>query len=196
MINQARLLIDNLEIDKAIPIIELLLENNITEAYGMMAYICEYQKNPNSKKFYSEYYRRLEIEAQNGNDQSALLLADALRWHYSNNIQRNDTKALELYITSAQNGNSQAQFTLYEIHNIGDLGLKRSLDRSLEYLKLAVKNNHPEALFEFGLFEIKNNNIKEGIEYIKKSSDLGYWRAHDYLSRFIASGAAIKSSIL
>lgn len=184
----AERLIDNLELDKALPLVHSLIDLGVVEAYGMLAYIYDYKHQTLGmynkkiiKNAYTKYYEELEKDFNNGNLLSGMKLAGALRFYMSNNIDQNDKKALFIYQKCASNGLDKAAIILSEIYRMGDLGVKVDFDKSISLLEAAVKRENIEAMHELGILLFKINKNK-ALNLIQMAAQRGYWQSIDYLA--------------
>lgn len=104
VLKTAEELLDNLEVERALPLVQSLADAGVTEAYGMLAYIYDYKYqnfgSPSKQAVaaaYGKYYAALEQDFRRGNLRAGMKLAGALRFHAANHIAKDDEKALLIY---------------------------------------------------------------------------------------------------
>lgn len=194
-LENAKRFVDNLEIDIALPLIYSLIDCNIVEAYGLLAYIYnyEYQKHGKYTKeiidnAYKQYYIALEKDFHKGNLLSGMKLAGALRFYMSNHIVQDDEKALSIYQKCAKEGLNEAKIILAEIYKEGDLGTMQDINKYLNLMQSAAFNGSVEAMHELGIAFL-NKNQQIALYWIKKAANLGYWQSIEYLEQLVKKQA-------
>lgn len=181
-------LMDNLEIDKALPLIYSLINDGVIDAYALLAYAYEYQYRTQGKynkkmikDIYQKYYDLLEQDFNNGNLKSGMKLAGALRFFMANYIERDDEKALRIYKQCASSGLNEAKIILAEIYKEGDLGVKKDMRKYFNLLKSAAIGGSIEAMHELGIALLPKNS-QSALFWIQKAAEAGYWQSIEYLT--------------
>ena len=187
MLKTAEDLIDNLEIDRALPLVQSLIRSDITEAYGMLAYIYDYQQrnfgSPDKQtveQAYGQYYEALENDFHHGNLRSGMKLAGALRFHTANHIAKDDKKALLIYQKCASEGLDEAAITLAEIYKTGDLGTEADLGKCVALLASAAEKGNAQAMHELGILLLQDHR-DQALDWIAKAAQKGYWQSVEYI---------------
>jgi TPR repeat protein len=80
----------------------------------------------------------------------------------------NYKKAVEYFLKSANNGNSESQYILGYFYT-GGIGVKQDLKQSLKWYEKAAKNNHTNAQINLGFMYIAGHGTK--VDYKKAA----YW---------------------
>jgi hypothetical protein len=86
----------------------------------------------------------------------------------------------------SQKGNSRANYGLFYSFFHGK-GLAKNSKSAFEYLRIAVNQKHPRALYTYGFELIKGRNIMkneiDGLAYIKEAARLGLVLAQNFLEK-------------
>ena len=81
----------------------------------------------------------------------------------------NHKKAVEYFLKSANNGNSESQYILGYFYT-GGIGVKQDLKQSLKWYEKAAKNNHINAQINLGFMYIAGHGTK--VDYKKQHTGL------------------------
>ncbi|QMT46594.1 sel1 repeat family protein [Neisseria bacilliformis] len=187
VLKTAEELLDNLEVDKALPLVQSLAGAGVTEAYGMLAYIYDYKHqnfgSPDEQTVaaaYGNYYAALEQDFRRGNLRAGMKLAGALRFHAANHIAKDDQKALLIYQQCAAEGWDEAAITLAEIYKTGDLGVEADFGRCISLLASAAEKGNAQAMHELGILLLPNHRSR-ALDWIAKAAQKGYWQSVEYI---------------
>ena len=187
MLKTAENLINNLEVDRALPLVQSLIRSGVTEAYGMLAYIYDYRRqnfgSPDKQtveQAYGQYYEALENDFRRGNLLSGMKLAGALRFHTANHIAKDDEKALLIYQKCASAGWDEAVITLAEIYKTGDLGTEADLGKCAALLASAAEKGNAQAMHELGVLLLQDHR-EQALDWISKAAQKGYWQSVEYI---------------
>ncbi len=188
-LEKAKKWVDNLETDIALPLINSLIACDVVEAYGLLAYVYNYEYQRQGKYTqeiidyaYNQYYSALEKDFYKGNLSSGMKLAGALRFFMSNHIIQDDEKALSIYQKCAKEGLNEAKIILAEIYKEGDLGVMQDMNQYFYFMQSAAFNGSTEAMHELGIVFL-NKNQRIALYWIKKAANLGYWQSIEYLEQ-------------
>ena len=100
-------------------------------------------------------------------------LDKANQYYLGNNLNKDYSKALELYKKAASNGIDEANFSLGLMHHYGK-GKLVSYEEAYDYYYKSALNNNPEAQFNLGLMERyglgRPINLENAFNWFKKSS--------------------------
>jgi|GEM_PF-6951914 len=192
MLKAALAACEELEYNKAIPLLLQLADMSVPVACMNLGYIYKYgseeENIPANEKqstfWYSKYFFLLNMLSNNGDWEASYKLASC--YQYGDNIACDEKKAVELYAAAAEAGHSKSQYHLATLWKYGWCGLNADRERHLFWLEKATTANYPEALYTKGLFYIGESNSspsEEGMILIKRSAELGFWPAAEYLKR-------------
>jgi len=109
-------------------------------------------------------------------------------YHFGTGVAEDDSKAFDLFLAAAQQGNADAQYQLAGLYIYGFVNNAPTLDLDQEaarwYIAAAVQN-HAAAQYSLGLLLIAGTGViqdsKEGITWIRRSAELGHPPARDFL---------------
>jgi len=112
-------------------------------------------------------------------------------YHFGNGVTEDDTKAFELFLAAAEQGNADAQYQLAGMYIYGFVKNVPALDLDQEaarwYIAAAVQN-HAAAQYSLGLLLIAGTGViqdnKEGMTWIRRSAELGHLPARNFLGEY------------
>lgn len=96
-------------------------------------------------------------------------------------VATDHTKAVAAFEKAANAGHVGAQFHLATLYKHGWCGLPQDDVRYQEWLALAAKSGHPEALYLSGL-QLIHERRDDAIKLIKRAAESGFWPAREYLA--------------
>lgn len=109
---------------------------------------------------------------------------------YGKGVERNVEEGLKWYKKSADQGFTKAQYYLAE-HYISSNDILRQ-NEGYELKRKLAEENYPKAQYSVGLQYFVGDRVimneEEAIKWFKLSSDGGYWKASQMLSRFYYYG--------
>lgn len=125
-------------------------------------------------------------------------------WHFANlpaeeHLKRavvafdaKDFRSAERHFTvAADKGNAEAQYRLALLYDQGNI-LPENLSKSLKYIHMSAKQNHPDALYALGVFLSRgyegNPDEVQIISYYEKAATLGNISAMKSLISFYLMG--------
>ncbi len=185
---QALAAYSDLDYKQALPLLEELAALEIPDACVHLAYIYADGNEDVAKDealstiWYSKYFFLLRRQVQAGDAEASYKLASS--YQYGSGIRCDEKKAVEFYTLSASNGHAEAQFHLSCLWKYGWCGLRANPEQRMYWLDQAVRLEHPEALYTFGLMYMQDTDDfdkEQGLHFIRRSAELGYWVAIDYL---------------
>ncbi|UYZ84272.1 hypothetical protein MTZ49_01445 [Entomomonas sp. E2T0] len=136
-----------------------------------------------SSQWNDKYLFFLKKYSDDGNLEATLELGRA--YQYGSCIGINNKKAVALITKAAEGGLDEAQFHLQGLYRYGWAGLAKDYEKVSYWLDKAAAQEHLEALYQKGLdLLVLDSNRSKGINYIKRSADLGFWVAIEYLDSF------------
>ncbi len=159
-----------------------------------------------NKNILKELLNVLNISSNNGDSEAQYWLANI----YSNGdiIEKNYTKALELYTKSAKHGNDKSQTNLGKIYlfdkNDGTLDIVNG-EEAIYWFKKAAENGNVEGQFNlawmYGYYDNFNNNprveknIKKAFEWMMKSANNEYSRSQRWLGMMYERGEGCQKDL-
>lgn len=129
--------------------------------------------------WYSKHTLLLRRLAESG-DLDALVNLGKL-YQYGQAVTADHAKAVAAFEKAANASHAGAQFHLASLYKHGWCSLPHDEVRYHEWLALAAKSGHPEALYLTGL-ELIHDRRDDAIKLIKRAADSGFWPACDYLA--------------
>lgn len=150
----------------------------------MSIYRVDDSLNDSSKSsWWNDKYLFFKKYSDNSNLNATLELG--LAYQYGSCIGINNKKAVALIEKAAEEGLDEAQFHLSGLYRYGWAGLAKDYEKISCWLDKAVAQEHLEALYQKGLDLLTlDSNSSEGINYINRSAELGFWVAKEYLDSF------------
>lgn len=144
--------------------------------------------NIDNEKSIGMYKRYIDLlwKKFNDHDSSAGFLLGN-EYQYGEVVEKNESLAVKLYEKCAKNGHGQAAFHLSCLLQYGWCGLLQNMSLAREWLDIAVNAEWPEALYHKGLQLCSGNISPEGLVLIKRSADLDFWPAIEYLKAKLLS---------
>ena len=171
------------EMPAAIERFTTLAEQGLAEACQQLGFIFKTEEKfldpERSQLWYGKYLFLLRRAAENG-DASALLSLGQ-HYQYGELVGTNYNKARSLFLRAAQMGHEEAQFHLANLFLHGWCGCPQDDDQYVEWLSRAADAQHPEALFTKGTRLRAAGVEDEGLALIRRSAELGFWVAQEYL---------------
>lgn len=171
------------EIPAAIERFTALAEQGVAEACQYLGFILKTEEKfsdpERSRLWYGKYLFLLRRAAENGD--SSALLSLGKHYQYGELVGTNYEKARLLFLRAAQMGHAEAQFHLSNLFLYGWCGCPQDDDQYIEWLSRAADAEHPEALFKKGTRLRAGGAEAEGLCLIRRSADLGFWVAQEYL---------------
>ncbi|KAK8848323.1 hypothetical protein M9Y10_019386 [Tritrichomonas musculus] len=130
----------------------------------------------------AKYYK---MAADKGDVESMISYASML--DDGEGIDENKKEAAKYYSKAADEGDVQSMFFAATIYDDEDNGFGVDLRKSAKYYKMAADRGDKESMYFYGLKLLDGEGVdideEEGYKYIKKSADLGYDRAINYLNK-------------
>eukprot|EP01080_Neovahlkampfia_damariscottae_P000203 gene203-4449_t len=128
---------------------------------------------------FEQYFECLLKSSQKGYIKATIELAE-----YYKSI-KNFKKSFNYFQIGANQNDAHCQYQLGMMYYYGE-GVEQNDDKSLEYFKLSANQEFTESEFRLGVYYllIEIENIKLGIEYLKKASNKGHKDAKDLLNSY------------
>ena len=165
--------------DNSVDLISTWLEESNNLAYwDVLPLVAKYIHQVNPNKHTAEY-ELLLLSAEKSNSQSLFELA---KMHKNGHVvNKNNTKAIELYQTSAKLGNASAQLDLGYYFENGALGLNKNNDIAFEWYSKSAKQFNAIALSNLANFYEHGKAVKQDLtmaaKYYNESAAAGYHKA-------------------
>lgn len=101
------------------------------------------------------------------------------------------TSALELFLKEAEQGNSEAQFSVGVMYRNGQ-GIAKNYDESLKWLRISAAQKYRPAIYAIGLAYIHGLGMQkdphEAMKYFQKGHDLQHARSSEALAMIYLYG--------
>jgi TPR repeat protein len=88
-------------------------------------------------------------------------------------VKIDEGRAYQYILESAKIGFADAQFRLSILCREG-IGTEKSEEDWIKWLRAAVKQNHPDAVYAAGIYHLEKDEEKQALEYIETSAKLGH----------------------
>ncbi|MDR2449415.1 MAG: sel1 repeat family protein [Prevotellaceae bacterium] len=145
---------------------------------GMM-----YKQGMGCQKSEKEAYRYFRLAAEKGNGKAAFNLG--LMWKYSDSLKVDLEASTKWFQKSAELGYKDAHYAVGYTYYKG-IGIKQDYTKAVEHLQLAADNKHAPAMFLLGFCYLNGYGVErdaeKGKRLIKKTADMGYDRAIDFMA--------------
>lgn len=122
-------------------------------------------------------------QAQSGDVKAMVELAEIYRNSWDDG---SDANALKWLTKAAEAGSSEAMFKLYEVYNMGNLGVDSDEDTANAWLSKSAAKGYGEALFTQGNNCYYDDEAK-GLALITKGAEAGCAEAQYFLSTYYAN---------
>lgn len=126
------------------------------------------------KKDIAESIPHLGIGASIGDTVSRLFLADA--YLQGKGVKKDVSKATDMFLDLAMEGNPDAQFALGNMYFLGE-AVPKDYDKAYEFISQAAAKNDPRALNTLGLFYLGGLSVEQDIDkasrYFKRAEERG-----------------------
>ena len=106
-----------------------------------------------------------------------------VRYAAGNGVFQSNTKALEMFIKSAELGNAPSYFKIGQAYKEG-IGVEQDESKSLAFYEVAAKKGSIFAHKKLADFHGMNGDINEAIEHCKVVASAGYQGAMNSLMKF------------
>lgn len=123
---------------------------------------------------YNSYIKGIILSEENGYTHFTAYEKYQLGKIYFEGIQtkQNIDKGLHWLEKSTFDGDYNAPYLLHEIHSKG-VYVEKNMEIAELYLNIAAELNNPYAQYALGKIELQRNNVDKGLEWLKKSAQLG-----------------------
>lgn len=124
-----------------------------------------------------------------GSDEAAIMLGDM--YHSGDEVEKNETKACDLYRIAADQGNSNAYYRL-GMQTFNGWGVEADKTKGMEYWKKGAELNHWGCMYIIGVSYIEGKDlpkdIEKGLYWLEHSADRGLADSRCYLGKVYLRG--------
>ena len=137
---------------------------------GKIKELCSFCRVPlpkSGKEHLKRYKKRMKL-----NDAEAFFMVGGAYAREELGLQKDMSKALEMWNKSADLGSVSAYYSIGIAYNIGD-GVEKNLCKSIHHWKLAAIGGHEQARQHLGMAEIDSGNIDRAMKHFLISARSG-----------------------
>lgn len=178
--------------DESISLFKELANKDVCEAHQYLGMIYKHGDGvpkdiDESNKWYDSYFRLLIDRSESGDINARKKLASM--YEYGDGISENKEKALELYISLAEEGDAESQFHLSTLFEHGWAGLEPDVEQCSFWLIEALNAGYPEAEYKYATVLLSKNDehiptqseFNEATYLLQKAGNSGFWPAKELL---------------
>ncbi|EJK60774.1 hypothetical protein THAOC_18816 [Thalassiosira oceanica] len=108
-------------------------------------------------------------------------------------LEKNTTRALELWTEAAELGSMEALFKLGIAVHQGELGVAQDEIKGIRYWEAAAMQGCAESRHMLGFVELKNSNCDRAVRHFLISAKMGFKDSLDKIKEMFANGHATKA---
>ena len=126
-------------------------------------------------------------------DPEAIAHLGDLHLHGSYGLEKNNSRAIELWTEAAELGSTKAQFKLGTAYYDGDWGVSQDKAKGVHFFELAAMEGNVESRSTLGGIEVMNGNDDRAVQHLLISAKMGHKGSLDLIKAMFIAGKATKA---